>query len=245
MPHLCERAPAACDRALHDRLLDDDRRDGRDERGGARLPPVAPGNAGPGVAEREHDGAHREVDLSRERDRRERERGPDEAPPLEREQGGGEEERDQSEQMPRRLADAVRRQGEDEPAGERRAAREAERAQPPAREPARGDEREQHDQVVGPDVPEERAERPEGNREQPALQVRRRRGLGPERVRVRPRRCALLELMAREPEGPAELEVVSGGGLAVAGCRPGQVAAAVEMADRGPGRPQRRGGVER
>ena len=71
------------------------------------------------------------------------------------------------------------------------------------------------------------------------------RGLGPEGS---PRRGALLQLMAREPEGPAELEVVSGGGLAVAGCRPGQVAAAVEMAGpraRSPTAPRQRRALAR
>ena len=72
-----------------------------------------------------------------QRHRRERDRRPDEPPPLEREQHRGKEKRDQPEQVPGRLADPVRRQGKDEPAHERSAAREPERAQPPAGERAR------------------------------------------------------------------------------------------------------------
>ena len=105
MPHLRERASTPGDRALHDGLLDDDRRDRRDAERSGRPPSTSRSrNPCPRVPEREHDGAHREVDLSRERDRRERERRPDEAPPLEREQRRGEEERDQSEQVPGRLS---------------------------------------------------------------------------------------------------------------------------------------------
>ena len=65
--------------------------------------------------------------------------------------------------------------------------------------------------------PEQPVERPERGPEQPALQVRRRFRLGPEGVRVGPGRGALLELVPGKPERPAELEVVAGGRLTVAG----------------------------
>ena len=53
---------------------------------------------------------------------------------LERQERRGKEEGDEPEQVTGGLADAVRHQAEDEPAEERRSAREPEGAQPPARE---------------------------------------------------------------------------------------------------------------
>ena len=123
VPHLAEGAAAARDRAGDDDLLHGDRRHRRDDRARGSLPPVGARHASPGVAEREHDRPHREVDLAAERDRRERDRGPDEPAPLEREQHGRQQERDQAEQMAGRLAEPVRRQREDEAADERGAAR--------------------------------------------------------------------------------------------------------------------------
>ena len=66
------------------------------------------------------------------------------------------------------------------------------------------------------------------------------RRLRPERVRVGPRRAAVLELVPGEPERPAELEVVSGRCLAVARGRPREIAA-VDVLHRGPRRPDRAG----
>ncbi len=119
--------------------------------------------------------------------------------------------------------DAVRRECEDEPTGKRRAPTEAQRSQPPAREAPGREEREQDEQVVRPDVAQQPVERPVGRSEQPALDVRRRLRLGPERVRVGPWCGAALELVPDEPERPAELEVVAGGRLAVTGRRSREV----------------------
>ena len=55
--------------------------------------------------------------------------------------------------------------------------------------------------------------------------------------------AAVLELVPGKPECPAELEVISGRRLAVAGGRPGEVAAAAVL-DGGPRRPQRARCVE-
>ena len=197
----------------------------------------------PRVAEAEQDGAHRQVDLPRQRDRGQREPREQEAAPLEREQRRGQQKRDQAEQVPGRLADTVRGEREDEPARERRSAREAERPQPQAAEAAGGDEGEKHDQVVRPDVTERAVERPGGKPEEPALQVRRRRCLRPERVRVGPRRCAALELVAGQPERPGELQVVAGGRSTFAGGGACEVVA-VHVADRRPGRPDGTGGID-
>ena len=156
------------------------------------------------------------MELARERQRAEHERRDDEPPALEREQQRREQERDEAEQVPGRLADAVRHEAEDRAADERRRAREPERAQPPAREPAGEQEREEDDQVVRPHVAEGGGKRPVRRPEQPALEVRRRLGLRPERVRVGERRVCARELVPDEPERPAELEMVARGGLAVA-----------------------------
>ncbi len=244
VPDLCERASAPGDRALDHGLLDDDRRRRGAERSRRALPPVRARNACPRVPECEGDRSHRQVDLAGERDRGQGERRPHEAPPLEGEQRRREEERDQPEEVPGRLPHPVGRQREDEAARERRPAPEAESPQPPAGEPAGRHEREQHDEVVRPNVPEEHAERPEGEAEEPPLQVRRRARLGAERIRVGPRRRPAVELVAREPERPAELQVVSRRGLAAARSRPGEVAA-VDVAHRRPCRPEPAGDVER
>ena len=96
------------------------------------------------------------MELAGERDRGEDERRHDEAPPLEREQHRGQEERDEPEQMPGRLPDPVRHQAEHHAADECGRTRDVERAQPPARERPGEHEREEHDEVVRPDVPEQR-----------------------------------------------------------------------------------------
>ena len=121
----------------------------------------------------------------------------DEPPPLEREQHRGQEERDEPEQMPGRLSDAVRHQAEHHAADERGGARDVERAEPPARERPGEHERQEHDEVVRPDVPEGGREGPVRKAEQPALEVRRRLGFGAEGVRVGQGRGTVLELGAR------------------------------------------------
>ena len=167
-----------------------------------------------------------------------------ESPTLEREQRRRKEERHEPEEMSGRLSDPVRHEAEDEAADERRRSRDLQCAQPPAREPAGEHEREQHHEVVRPDVPECRRERPVRDAEQPALEVRRRLGLGTERVRVDERRLPLLELVAYEPEGPAKLEVVAGCRLSVTCGRPGEVVV-VDVADSRPRRPDGARGIER
>ena len=183
------------------------------------------------------------MDLPGERDRGERERGPHEPTPLEREQRGGKQERDQPEKVPGRLPEPIGREREDEPADERRAADEPERSQPPARQPAGRDDREQHDEVVGPDVPEEEPQRPERDPEQPPLEIRRCVRLGPEGVRIRPGRGAVLELVAGQPERPPELQVITGRRLAVARRRTREIVA-VDVLHSRPRGQDRAGGVE-
>ena len=109
----------------------------------------------------------------------------------------------------------------------------SERAQPPAREAACGEEGQQQHEVVGPGGPEGALERPERRSQQPALEVRALRRLGLERVRVAPRRPPVLELVPGQPVVPDELEIVAGRLLAVARCGAGQVVA-VHVAHGGP-----------
>ena len=219
VPDLRERTAVAGDRPCDDGLLHRDRCDDRGDRPRACLPPVRARQARPPVPGCEHDGAHRQMDLAGQWDRDERDRGPAEPSALEREQRRRQKEGDQAEEMPGGLTDAVGSDREHEPAGQRRGPGEPERAQPPAGDSARGDDGQQHDQVVGPDVAEEVAERPERDPEEPPLEVRRRLRLGPERVRVGPRGGAALDLVPGQPERPPELQVVAGGRLAVAGRR--------------------------
>ena len=242
--HLRERAAAARHRARDDDLLDGDGHESRGRSSGARLPPAGAWHPRPRIPECEDDGTDREVDLAGEGDRGQRERGPDEPAPLEREQHRRQEEGDQPQEVSGRLADPIRREREDEPAGKRGCPDEPEGPEPPAGNPSRGDEGEQDDQVVGPDVPEQAPERPERDPEEPPLQVGRRRGLRPEGVGIGPGRGAALELVARKPEGPAELEVIAGRRLAVAR-RWAREVVAVDVPHRGPRGPDRAGGVER
>ena len=136
--------------------------------------------------------------------------------------------------MPGRLADPVRHQGEDDAADERSRPRQLQRTEPPARETAGEHERDQDDQVVRPHVAEDGPERPVRHTEEPTLQVRRGLRLGAERVRVREGRRSARELVADEPEGPAELEMVAGGCLAVTDRRSREVVRTVDVTDRGP-----------
>ena len=217
---LPERSPDA-DRARNRPLLDDEARDERREPTRTGLPPLRAWQSSPRVAERERDRAEREMELARERNGDEAGRRQREASPLERQERRGQEEGDEPEEVPRRLADAVRHEAEDEAADERRRARQAERAQPPAPERARRDERQQDEEVVRPHVPEGGAQGPVRPAEQPALHVRRRLRLGAEGVRVGERRVAHSpELMADEPEPPAELRDGDVGLPAAAGGRP-------------------------
>ena len=243
-PYLGERPPSVRDRAGDDELLDrdcDHRCDGGPE---ARLPPVGSRHPCPGIPQSEDDRPHREVDLPREGDRREEDRGPDEPSPFEREQHRRQEKGDQAEEVARRLPDPVGREREHEPSHEGCAPGDPERAQPPTGGSARRDDGEQHDQVVGPHGPEQVAQRPERDSEQPALEVRRCRGLGTEGVGVGPRCGPPLELTAGKPEGPAELQVVACGGLPETGSGSRQVVT-LDVADGGPGSPDRTGEVDR
>ena len=163
------------------------------------------------------------MELAGERDRGEDERCDDEPPPLEGEQHRGQEERDEPEQVPGRLPDPVRHQAEHHAADERGGARDVERAEPPACERPGEHERQEHDEVVRPDVPERSRERPVREAQQPALEARRRLGLGAERVRVGQGRGPVLELVPDEPEAPAELEVVARRSLAVTRRGPGEI----------------------
>ena len=239
-----ERPASGGDRAAHHRQVHAEpcrsRQTGRE--GSAR--PQRARQPCPRVAEEERDRPERQMELAGERDRHERGQCPAEPPALERQEHRGQQERDEPEQMPRALPDAIRREREHEPAGERGAARQAECPQPPAREPAGGHHREEHEQVVGPRAAEEPFERPVRKTEQPALHVRRRLGLGPERVRIGPWCPDALELMPDEPEGPAQLQVVAGGRLAVPRCGPCEVVV-VDVPCRGPRCEQRRSGVDR
>ena len=184
------------------------------------------------------------MELAREGDGGEREGGDDVPPPLQREQERREQEGDQADQVPGRLAHPVRHQAEDHAAGERGGTGRVERPEPPARERAGEHEREQHNHVVGPHVAEGSRQRPVRQSEQPALEARRRLRLRPERVRVRERRRASLELVPDEPEAPAELEVVSCRRLAVSCRRPREVVT-FDVPDRRPRRPERADGIQR
>ncbi len=184
------------------------------------------------------------MELARERNGDEACRREREASPLERQERRRQQEGDEAEEVPGRLADAIRHEAEDEAADERRGARQAEGAQPPASERARRDERQQDEEVVRPHVAERGARGPVRPAEQPPLDVRRRLRLGAKRVRVGERRVRVPELVADEPEPPAELQVVARRRLPVARGRPREVVA-VDVPDRRPRRPERAGGVER
>ena len=232
-PDRPRHGPAVDEEPCHER-----RNDGR--RG---LPAVAARHARPCVAQRERNRPERGVELAGERDRGEDERCDDEPPPLEGEQHRRQEERDEPEQVSGRLPDAVRHQAEHHAADERGGAGDVERAEPPARERPRKHERQEHDEVVRPEVPEGSRERPVREAQQPALEVRRRHGLGAERVRVGQGRGHVLELVPDEPEAPAELEVIARSRLDVTRRWPSEVMV-FEVPDRRPRRPERAGRVQ-
>src|SRR6476659_7373811 len=113
------------------------------------------------------------------------------------------------------LLDAVRRDREHEPADERWPSRKPQLPDPSAgRKPSQHVE-DQRQQVPPDDHPGHGRNRPEEEPVRPAGVVGLRPGLGPERVRVAPRRTAVLELVADEPVVVQRLEVVPGRGLAV------------------------------
>ena len=117
--------------------------------------------------------------------------------------------------MPDALLHAVRRDRESEPTGERRAARQAELAQPCTRDRS-GQRVEQHLQhVPARDETEHRTERPEREAVRPARVVRLRLRLGAKRVWVAPRRAPVLELVPDEPVVVERLQMVAGGRLTV------------------------------
>ena len=165
----------------------------------------------------ERHGPEREMHLPRERDRRDRDRREREPPALDRVERKREQDRDRPKEVPGALGDAVGRDREREPAGERRSARKPELPQPQAGEPASGEVREQHEDVPPADMSQSGVERPEHDPEGPAREVDRRARLRPEAVRVAPGRAAVLDLVSRQPEVVERLEVVAGRGLAVAG----------------------------
>ncbi len=164
--------------------------------------------------------------------------GRGEPAPLESEKHGREQERDEAEEMPRRLGDAVGSEFEREPTEQRGRARpgRVDRSHHAVKLPA-SDEAEQHEEVVGKHVPGDVSQRPERDSEEPALEVRAGLRLRPERVRVDPGCSTPLELVPGEPEGPAELQVVARDRLAEARCRSGQVVISVEVARCRPRRP--------
>ena len=127
--------------------------------------------------------------LAGERDRRERGGGEPRLPPLDAVEREREQHRDRAEQVPGRLRDAVGREREREPADERGAERQAERAQPERREAAGADVGQQDEEVPARDRPEQRLQRPVDGRERPAGEVDARLDLRLEAVRVEPRRA--------------------------------------------------------
>ena len=157
------------------------------------------------------------MDLAGERDRRQRERGEHEPPPLEREQHRGQEERDLPEQMARALLHAVRREREQHAAEQRGRAREPERAKPPAREATRREERQQQHEVVRPGGARTpaRAARTACRTASPAGSAAR-RDSGWNEYGSSQGACAVLELVSGKPVVPDELQVVARRLLAVA-----------------------------
>ena len=119
--------------------------------------------------------------------------------------------------MPAALEEAVRRELEREAAegGGRR--RQVELTQPQIGEEAGGERHREQEQVPRDDRAEERVERPEREPVGPAAEDGLRLDERLEAVRVHPRGGPALELVADEPEAVGRLQVVAGGGLAVAG----------------------------
>ncbi len=229
---VAERAAARRHRAADHGMLDDEPADRREDRARHRAGTRrALTGAQQPVGEHEGDRAEREVELPGQRHRDECGRAEREparvavAAALEAEQGERQQEGHHPEQVPRRLHDAVRGEGEGQATEQRGAALQAERAQPPAGRPAGDDVRDQHHGVPRHDGAEQPVDRPVRQPVEPALQVEHGVALRLERVRVAPRRGQPAELVADEPHGVAELEVVAGRGLAVARVGPREVGA--------------------
>src|SRR5712691_3973714 len=106
------------------------------------------------------------------------------------------------------LLDAIGRERKCEATGERGPAWQSELAQPCASGEARQHVEEKLQDVPPAEEPEHRAERPEEESVGPAGEVRLRFRLRAERVRVPPRRPAVLELVADEPVVVEGLQVV-------------------------------------
>ena len=191
-------------------------------RGAHERPDQRPAVARPadGVEEEERNRPKREVQI-RERNRRDRRSRPQQPPAaaaaraLERPQRQRQEHRDHSSQVAGALGHAVRRKLEDEPAYQCRAARQPELAEPEERESACREIGQQQQHVPGDDRPERGLERPERRSERPAAEVHARAALRPERVRVEPRRPAVLHLVPDQPEVVDGLQVIADRGLAV------------------------------
>ena len=211
---VAERRRVALD--LRERPLDgvpqrerpDDHTPGDARARGDRAEPWPP----PGERVREHEGdrAESEVHLAGERDRGQRGGGEPRLPALDAVEREREQHRDRAEQVTGRLGDAVRREGEGEPADERGAERQAERTQPERGEAAGADVGQQDEEVPARHRPEERLQRPVDGRERPAGEVHARLDLRLEAVRIEPRLRAPGELMARQPEVVGRLKVVAG-----------------------------------
>ena len=163
---LVERAAAGLSRTDDDGLPDEDpRAHGRDRARDAVWP--EPAFADERVREEEGDRAEGQMHLARKWNRRERRARKNEPPgtptprALERPQGERQERGDRAEEVSDALRHAVRGDGEHKPADERRAAREAELAQPGAGAKARERVDQELDEVPAPDESERGAEGPE------------------------------------------------------------------------------------
>ena len=147
--------------------------------------------------------------LARERDRGERGGGKPAKTPLDPVEREREQHRDRTEQVPRRLGDAIGRECESEPTDERRGEREPERAQPERGQSTGADVGQQDEEVPAGDGAEQRLERAEDGRERPAGEVHTRLDLRLEAVRVEPGRLAASQLVARQPEVVGGLKMVA------------------------------------
>ena len=136
--------------------------------------------------------------------------------PLVGEEREWEEHGDPAEEMRPALSQPVGGDREREPADGGGAGRELELPQPAVGEEPRGDDRPQEEEVPRHDRAEDGVERPESESERPAGE----NDLGIderlEAVRVDPRRPAVGQLVADEPEAVDGLKMVAGRGLAVA-----------------------------
>ena len=105
---------------------------------------------------------------------------------------------------------AIGRECEHEAAGERRADADPDRAEPEKRQATSTEVAQQHEEVPGRDRAKQLLQWPEDDGERPAREVDARLDLGLEAVRIEPRRSAVPELVAGEPELPDDLKMVAG-----------------------------------